>query len=343
MKNNSVNKTKILTVLTVLTIAITLSLGIYLYQGKEVSLYIDDEVTVITSHSKTVGDLLKSEEIQIEEGAYISTDLDMKIEDKMNIFIKSPKTYTLNLGGAIEEFTSTKETVGEILKDLDIKLGDKDYTNPKLDVKISPNSTIEVFKVEEVVEKVEKPIPFEKIVNNNKNLEKGVTNVVQKGSDGLKEDHILKRYVNGKLVKTETIKEEVVKKPISNIVERGTKAKEIQIASRGKTPYTKSLTMTATAYDLSYKSTGKRPGDKYYGITASGTKARPGVVAVDPKVIPLGTRLYIQSLDGSKDYGYAIAEDTGGAIKNNKIDLFFSTSKEVRNFGRRKVKVFILK
>ena len=100
--------------------------------------------------------------------------------------------------------------------------------------------------------------------------------------------------------------------------------------------------MTATAYDLSFESTGKLPGDKYYGITASGTKVRPGVVAVDPNVIPLGTKLYIQSLDGSKDYGFAIAEDTGGAIKGNRIDLFFENSQDVYRFGRRKVKVYIL-
>ena len=50
----------------------------------------------------------------------------------------------------------------------------------------------------------------------------------------------------------------------------------------------------------------------------------------------------MESLDGTKDYGFCTAEDTGGAIKNNRIDLFFNTAKEVRNFGRRKVKVYIL-
>ena len=101
--------------------------------------------------------------------------------------------------------------------------------------------------------------------------------------------------------------------------------------------------MNATAYDLSFASTGKRPGDRGWGITASGTRARPGVVAVDPKVIPLGTTLYIQSLDGSKDYGFAIAEDKGGAIKGNRIDLFYDSNSEAMNFGRRQVKVYILK
>src|SRR5699024_2317005 len=98
----------------------------------------------------------------------------------------------------------------------------------------------------------------------------------------------------------------------------------------------KAMNMTATAYDLSFQSTGKRPGDKSYGITASGTKAKVGTVAVDPNVIPLGTRLYV---DG---YGFCVAEDTGGAIKGNRIDLFFNSTSEARNFGRRQVKVYIL-
>ena len=103
------------------------------------------------------------------------------------------------------------------------------------------------------------------------------------------------------------------------------------------------MVMEATAYDLSYQSTGKRPGDKAYGITASGMKAGPGVVAVDPKVIPLGTKLYIESMDSTKDYGYAVAGDTGGAIKGNRIDLFFFSSSDVRRFGRRNVRVKVLK
>jgi 3D (Asp-Asp-Asp) domain-containing protein len=72
-------------------------------------------------------------------------------------------------------------------------------------------------------------------------------------------------------------------------------------------------------------------------------KAKVGRVAVDPKVIPLGSKLYIKSLDGSKDYGYAIAADTGTAIKNRYIDLFFGTKQECLKWGQRKVKVYILR
>jgi len=70
--------------------------------------------------------------------------------------------------------------------------------------------------------------------------------------------------------------------------------------------------------------------------------AQRGVVAVDPKVIPLGTKLYIESPDGSYVYGCAVAGDTGGAIKGNRIDLFMDTYSECMQFGRRTMNVYIL-
>ena len=106
--------------------------------------------------------------------------------------------------------------------------------------------------------------------------------------------------------------------------------------------YKNSYVMVATAYDLSYASTGKLPGQPDYGITASGTKARVGAVAVDPKVIPLGTKLYIEYADGTGGYGYATAEDTGSAIKGYRVDLFFNTYQECIQFGRRRVIVYVL-
>ncbi|EGD50148.1 3D domain-containing protein [Thermoanaerobacter ethanolicus JW 200] len=87
--------------------------------------------------------------------------------------------------------------------------------------------------------------------------------------------------------------------------------------SRGETfRYREIRTMVATAYTNSVTDTGKKPGDPNYGITATGTKATRGVIAVDPRVIPLGTRLYVEG------YGFGIAADTGGAIKGDKIDVF---------------------
>lgn len=88
-------------------------------------------------------------------------------------------------------------------------------------------------------------------------------------------------------------------------------------------------TFEATAYTDDVQSQGK-----WVGQTASGMKPQVGVIAVDPKVIPLGTKLYVEG------YGNAIAGDTGGAIKGKRLDLFMNTNEECYAWGRKKVKVW---
>lgn len=96
--------------------------------------------------------------------------------------------------------------------------------------------------------------------------------------------------------------------------------------------YTRKLDVVATAYSCN--------GEP--GITYSGTPARVGAIAVDPTVIPLGTRMYVVSNDGEYIYGEAVAEDIGGAIKGSKIDLYFNTFDECWIFGVRDCTVYIL-
>lgn len=105
------------------------------------------------------------------------------------------------------------------------------------------------------------------------------------------------------------------------------------------------MSMRATAYDLSVASCGKRPGHPEYGVTKTGTRATAGrTVAVDPRVIPLGSTLYIKFPDEYKYLnGRYIAEDTGGAVRGNIIDIFLGENEqETKIFGIQKVKVYIL-
>ena len=165
--------------------------------------------------------------------------------------------------------------------------------------------------------------------------------VVQKGSDGMKKSVYQECFVDGKLVQRSLEEEIVFKDPVDEIIEVGTKERTVA-TSRGGFRFNNEMDMVATAYDLSYESCGKNPGDPYYGITASGAKAQPGTVAVDPSVIPLGTKLYIASTDGSPDYGFATALDTGSAIKGYRVDLFMEDNQDALTFGIRQVKVYIL-
>lgn len=340
MEEFSVKKANHFKILTVLAVAASLSLGAYMYSAKDITLSIDDEKEEITTYANTVEDFLEMEGITLDKAAYINVPLDANLENNMHIIIKTPKTYLLTMGNKQHEIVSVHKKVKDILKDLGIELDELDYTKPGLDDEAALGGEIQIFRVKEEIEEIEKVIPHESITKKSNEMDIGVTKVVQEGKDGLKKIKIKKVFENGELISEEIVDEEIVKESIPKITKKGTR--NVITSSRGKTRYRKVITMVATAYDNSYESTGKRPGDKYHGITASGTKARVGAVAVDPRIIPLGTKLYVESLDNTKDYGFCVAEDTGGAIKGNKIDLFFNTAREVRNFGRRKVKVYIL-
>ena len=191
-------------------------------------------------------------------------------------------------------------------------------------------------KVEVKVVKKTTVIKFKTKTKKNKKLLKGKKVVSQKGVDGKREKTYEKTYVDGKLTESVLKTNVIIKKSKEKIVQVGTKKKSDNVqTSRGDdVRYSKVYTMEATAYC---------PDCDSSGVTATGKKLKVGYVAVDPKVIPLGTKLYVETSDGYKAYGFATAEDTGGAIKGKKIDLYYKTEKECSNFGRRNVKVYVLK
>ena len=107
--------------------------------------------------------------------------------------------------------------------------------------------------------------------------------------------------------------------------------------SRGDVPrrYKNAYDIVATAYAPGYEDNGK-----WGNLTHLGTQVRPGVIAVDPKLIPLGSRVYIKFPDGKGMY--AVAEDTGGAIKGNRIDIAFADRNAAKDFGIQNVQVYVL-
>lgn len=151
------------------------------------------------------------------------------------------------------------------------------------------------------------PIPYSTLRKAISQLRSGASRTVQNGVNGEKE--VMYRVYSrqdGVELRREKVSERVVSKPVSEIVQEGRRA---TLPSRGYFSGRRVLTMIPTTYDPYHC------GGDGRGLTALGLKARYGVAAVDPKFIPLGTRLYIEG------YGYATAADTGGAIKGNRIDL----------------------
>ena len=175
-------------------------------------------------------------------------------------------------------------------------------------------------------------LAYTKKVIKNPKMKKGSLKIIRKGKTGEKKVITKVTYRDGKAISRKVASVKITKHPVNKITMEGTKKKVT--TSRGSVVYRRSFTANASAYWAG--SCGKKKGSAGYGITASGAKLKKGIVAVDPRVIPLGTWLYVEG------YGVALAADTGSAIKGNKIDLGFATASQSINFGRRNVKVFIL-
>ena len=240
------------------------------------------------------------------------------------------------------------KTVGKKVSDLFVEYGiilspDDIMTGAYLDGFIDSDLYIEIKRVTQKTVTEEIRIPAKIVYRDNAEITDGQSKVVRQGSDGLKRVEYVITYENGIQTGKDAVKEEIIKEAVSSIVEQGSSG--TRIGKNGvEFTYSKVIDVKCTAYTSSYEDTGKRPGDPAFGITKSGTVARKGIVAVDPSVIPLGTKMYIEILDDTiEDYGIAIAEDTGGKIKGKKVDLYFdATREELKEFGVRKAKVYII-
>ncbi len=187
---------------------------------------------------------------------------------------------------------------------------------------------------------VDETINFNTVKRLNTELPAGETVTVREGVQGAKSVTYKVNYENGVEVSREAISEVVTSAPVDKIVEYGNKGEtqEVSVSDEAsKLDYKYVITCEATAYDLSAEENGG-----YAGQTATGVPLDKGVIAVDPKIIPLGSRVYIEALDGSWSYGYAVAADTGGAIKGYRVDLCYRTQYECIQFGRRPCRVYVL-
>ncbi|MEF3318538.1 3D domain-containing protein [Peptoniphilus grossensis] len=315
-------------ILIVLALVSVLTMGFSTALGNDVELNINGKTKTVFTYEKTVGDFLEKEGIVLKNKDLVSPSLDKAIDKDMKIVISSPKSYHIKDGDKTLIAEASGYTVADVLDNLDIKLNKLDRVSLSLDEIAKEGMEIKIDRV--VVENLENKIeiPFETESRENKDMFEGEKKVITKGEVGQKTESLKNTYVNGVLETTEVLKSEITKDPVKEVVEVGTK--KGTVAPNGKNAK-RVIVMQATAYDPT-------AGSK----TAMGTRARVGAVAVDPKVIPLGSKLYIESMDGFASYGYATAEDTGGAIKGNRIDLFYNSNAEANRFGRRNVKVYVL-
>jgi uncharacterized protein YabE (DUF348 family) len=299
-------------------------------QAKQVQMVKDNEKKTIWTTAGTVAELLKEQKIVLNEHDEISPRPQETIKGKMEINIKFALHLTLVDGGKKQQVWSTSATVADFLTQQGIKLNEFDRVEPSLSETVEKDGIINVIRVEKVTDVVEEPIQFAVITKKDESLEKGKQITVKDGRQGLVSREYEVILENGIEVTRKLISEQSLREKLDKVVAVGTKELAIQV-SRGAETGTEFYVNT-TAYTAYCNGCS--------GVTASGfdLRANPSakVIAVDPRIIPLGTKVFVEG------YGYAVAADTGGAIKGHKIDVFFPTKAEAFRWGVRKVKIKIL-
>jgi resuscitation-promoting factor RpfB len=226
-------------------------------------------------------------------------------------------------------YDTTAKTVDEFLKNENIALGNLDRCSIALSSPLTSGLQLTITRVreEQLVER--KSLPFTSQKRYTDTLRDGQKKVITPGKNG--EDTVIYRalYKNGKITEKQVVSKSSTP-AVTEVVLMGASGRTV--ASRGSDlrDSGRTITLVATAYSPA--------GNGPFGMQTAtpGVRCRYGIVAVDPRVIPLGTRLYVPG------YGNCIAYDTGGAIKGHRIDLFYPRESQASAYGRKRVTVTIL-
>lgn len=233
------------------------------------------------------------------------------------------KNVTIVADGQAVNLTTSKNFVGDALSAAGIEYDADDLIMPPAMATIEDGEVITLRRVTRAVFEQDVVAPFETLSLPNARMRAGTEVELRAGSPGLRRETIERETIDGTITAEKVISNTVIMKPISRKIYLGTRTTGSTVSSKR---------MNATAYTAGAESCAPYSD----GVTCVLKVAGYGVAAVDPAVIALGTRLYIEG------YGFAVASDIGGDIKGNRIDLFMSDLKTAQSFGRRPVVVHLL-
>lgn len=232
----------------------------------------------------------------------------------MTVLLDRATSLVVQADGETRDLRVSGSTVGQALARAGLALAGRDYSIPGADAPLQAGMTVKVVRVREDVQLKEDEIPFETEAQVDPELPLGETQVLRAGENGLVRRRIVLTYENGRLINRQVAEEERLKEPVSQQIRTGSKVVWRTVETeQGPMRYFAQLRVYATSYSAARAGTPKSA--PWYGRTRMGLVMRKGIVAVDRRLIPLGTNLYVPG------YGVGLAGDTGGGIKNFHIDL----------------------
>lgn len=307
---------------------------VYIMALNKVTLDVDGKCFVWKTLSVNVAGVLREKRIPLNDGDVVRPALTTTVRDDTKIEVIRAFPVTIVCSGKVSQVNTISQSVADLLRLAHVKYNPEDKVVPGLDTVLSPHQKIRIIQVTNTIITRRVIVQPATEYRKDKGLERGVQKTFRIGEAGLAERRIKVIYEDERETRRVVIGEKTLKHAVSSIVLVGIKPViRTLYTSRGSFRYIEMKTMKATAYYPGPESCGKYAA---YGVTYTGKKAGFGLVAVDPKVIKLGTKLYIEG------YGKAEAADIGSAIKGNRIDLCYETFREAAMFGVKKIKVYIL-
>jgi uncharacterized protein YabE (DUF348 family)/3D (Asp-Asp-Asp) domain-containing protein len=308
---------------------------------KSVSVVLDGKEIPVMTRESDLQHLLDEQAISVGEHDRVSTQLDASIKNGDVITIDTTSPIQLTADGKTKTLYTTGKTVESALKDLSIVLGNEDKVSPSLSSEVTDYAPIKVVRVKKEQENQTVSIAFATEQKSDSTLLKGKAKTLQEGKAGKKLIQKQKVYEDGALVAELVVNEVVQTASVKKLVAIGTKKPEVvklSVASPEVSNVSKNgivfdykqviNNVTLTAYSDDFASTGKEKSDPQSGVTYSGTTVMEGrTIAVDKNVIPIGWWVFIEGI------GLRRAEDTGSAIKGNKIDVYYESSDYANKFG----------
>ena len=283
--------------------------AIQIRRACQVSVTADGKTQKLSLVGATVAQALEKAGVTLGEKDSVNYEADQPVFDKMNIRVSRVMKITVTADGETKEYDVAADTVEAALKKCGVKLGEEDRLNVAPTAKLTDGMAITVQRVttEEVTET--ETVPYDTEYEYSDELYEDETETRTPGVEGETPDTSVPEG-NG----------------------TGNAAGTFTDMYGNQVAYSSMLSGTCTAYSV--------PG----GTTSLGWDAVYGVIAVNPNIIPYGTRMYITSPDGSVVYGYGVAGDTGGACMAGDIiaDLCYNTIEECSQIGRRTMNIYIL-
>ncbi|MDF1542259.1 MAG: 3D domain-containing protein [Anaerosomatales bacterium] len=311
----------------------------FVWAQKGITLVVDGDSRYVKTQADTVGTLLEQADVVVGAADIVTPSADTPVADGMTVVVRHAVPVMLRFGGEAIRLNVVGSTVADALVAAGLDPGRGISVTPALDAPLTPELVIEATDVFVRVVEEQVEIPFEVTTRNDSTLPQGSRTVEREGEPGLMLN-VYRVLVTGGVEGTRTLTaEEVLVEPVDETVLVGTKRASAPgaVSRERATPVAGTASPPADGENLTVVATGYSSQDPGVGSrTATGAQAVHGVMAVDPSVIPLGTRVYIPG------YGNAVAADTGGAISGSKIDLCFNTRAEALSWGRRTVTITIL-